>query len=167
MKQKIFMYLFVFSLLLVVFQYANSKRVFEDMNNKLGNYKAQTKKYKDSAKAMQQKVTDASHFSFDNNEDAISYFEAMGHTPEALKLLVREKLYELNFADAAEHPVIPYASSDGKKMLINTVKLLNHKWLIADFSDGEFWGEVLLRYFVNEDKTVDFEVAESFLYPFD
>ena len=167
MKQKIFMYLFVFSLLLVVFQYANSKRVFEDMNNRLGNYKAQTKKYKDSVRAMEQMVTDASHFSFDNNEDAISYFEAMGHTPAALKLLVSDKLYELNFADAVEHPVIPYASSDGKKMLINTVKLLNHKWLIADFSDGEFWGEVLLRYFVNEDNTVDFEVAESFLYPFD
>ena len=48
MKQKIFMYLFVFAALLVLFQYVNSKRVFEDMNNKLDNYKSKSEKYKDS-----------------------------------------------------------------------------------------------------------------------
>ena len=50
--------------------------------------------------------------------------------------------------------------------MINTVKLLNHKWIIADFSDGVFWGELLLTYEVHDDSTVRFQVVESFLYPF-
>jgi hypothetical protein len=41
---------------------------------------------------------------------------------------------------------------------------LNHRWIIADFSDGEIWGEVLLKYFVNEDETISFEVNQSLLF---
>lgn len=167
MKQKIFMYLFVFSILLILFQYVNSKRVFEDMDKTLGNYKLLSEKYKDSVSVLQNEVIELSHFNFNRNEDAISYFEKEGFKAEELELFVKDKLQELNFYKSEEHPVIPYASSKGKKILTNTSKLLNHKWLVADFSDGEYWGEVFLRYFINEDKTVDFELVESFLYPFD
>tara|TARA_R110002049_G_scaffold88627_4_gene223496 strand:+ start:4030 stop:4533 length:504 start_codon:yes stop_codon:yes gene_type:complete len=167
MKQKIFMYLFVFSILLVLFQYVNAKRVFEDMNNKLGNYKTLSEKYKDSVGVLQNEIIELSHFNFNRNEDAISYFEKQGFKANELEPFVKDKLYELNFNKSKEHPVIPYASSEGRKMLINTAKLLNHKWIIADFSDGEYWGEIFLRYYIKEDKTVDFELAESFLYPFD
>tara|TARA_R110002096_G_scaffold122399_1_gene265210 strand:- start:602 stop:1105 length:504 start_codon:yes stop_codon:yes gene_type:complete len=167
MKQKIFMYLFVFSILLILFQYVNSKRVFEDMNKTLGNYKLLSEKYKDSVLVLQNEILELSHFNFNRNEDAISYFEKSGFKADELELFVKDKLYELNFDKSEAHPVIPYASSEGRKMLINTAKLLNHKWIIADFSDGEYWGEVFLKYYINEDKTVDFELAESFLYPFD
>jgi hypothetical protein len=44
------------------------------------------------------------------------------------------------------------------------VKILNHRWIIADYSDGEIWGEVLLKYFVNEDESISFEVNQSLLY---
>jgi len=167
MKQKIVIYLLVFSILLILFQYVNSKRVFEDMDKTLGNYKLLSEKYKDSVAVLQDQIVELSHFNFDRNEDAISYFEKSGFKADELELFVKDKLYELNFDKSDEHPVIPYASSEGRKMLINTAKLLNHKWIIADFSDGEYWGEILLRYYINEDKTVDFELAESFLYPFD
>jgi hypothetical protein len=60
---------------------------------------------------------------------------------------------------------VPYASSEGRKILINTVKMLNHKWIIADFSDGEFWGEILLTYEITADKQLKFTLVESFLYP--
>ncbi|WNH10221.1 hydrolase [Thalassobellus suaedae] len=165
MKKKIFMYLFVFSILLVLFQYVNAKRVFEDMDRKLEGYKNLSEKYKDSVLVLQNDIADLSHFSLENNEDAISYFESDGYNISQLIPIIKDALYELNTVKEEEHPVVPYASSEGRKMLINTVKLLNHKWIIADFSDGEFWGEVLLRYYVNEDKTVDFELSESFLYP--
>lgn len=161
------MYLFVFSILLVLFQYVNAKRVFEDMNNKLGNYKAQSIKYKDSVAVLQNEIAELSHFNFNRNEDAISYFEKEGFNADDLESFIKDKLYDLNLTKQEEHPVIPYASSEGRKMLLNTVKLLNHKWIVADFSDGEYWGEVFVKYYVNEDKTVDFELAESFLYPFD
>ncbi|MBC3758999.1 hydrolase [Hyunsoonleella sp. SJ7] len=166
MKQKIFMYLFVFSILLVLFQYVNSKRIFEDQNNKLEKAKAKVAMLKDSLATMNDSFLRQSHFNLERNEDAISYFEDEGHNVSALVPLIKDELYSLNTAKG-QHPVVPYASSDGKKMLINTVKLLNHKWIIADFSDGQYWGEVLLAYEVSKDEKVTFSLIESFLYPFD
>ncbi|GAA4808196.1 hydrolase [Litoribaculum gwangyangense] len=165
MRQRIFMYLFIFSILLVIFQYVNSKRVFEDLNNKTEDYKTQLIKYKDSVLVLQNEISEISHFNLEKNEDAITYFENDGYNVDELIPLIKDQLYTLNEVKG-EHPIIPYVSSEGRKMLINTVKILNHKWIIADFTDGEYWGEILVRYFMNEDKTVDFELSESFLYPF-
>ena len=164
MKQRIFMYLFVFSILLVIFQYVNSKRVFEDLNNKTEGYKEQLEKYKDSVLVLQNDLQDASHFNLEKNEDAITYFERDGYNIDELIPLIKDQLYALNEAKG-EHPIIPYVSSEGRKMLINTVKILNHKWIIADFSDGEFWGELFLTYEITENKELKFKVVESFLYP--
>lgn len=166
MKQRIFMYLFVFSILLVLFQYVNAKRVFEDMNNKLTGYKSLSEKYKDSISVLQDEILEVSHFNMNRNEDAISYFEDEGYEIDALIPFIKDELYKLNEIKG-EHPIVPYASSEGRKMMINTVKLLNHKWIIADFSDGEYWGEIFLTYEITEDKELKFNLVEYFLYPFD
>ena len=166
MKQRIFMYLFVFAALLVLFQYVNSKRIFEDMDKKLATSESQLKTYKDSVAVLQNNILEVSHFNLDRNEDAISYFENDGYNIDELIPFIKDELYKLNVVKG-EHPIIPYASSEGRKMLINTVKMLNHKWIIADFSDGEFWGELFLTYEITQDKQLKFNLVESFLYPFD
>ncbi|MBD0822786.1 hydrolase [Aestuariibaculum marinum] len=166
MKQRIFMYLFVFAMLLVLFQFVNSKRVFEDMNQNIGDYKEQLQQYKDSLVSMQHDITDLSHFNFNRNEDAISYFENQGYNVSELVPVIKDELYKLNEVKG-EHPIVPYAASEGKRMMINTIKLLNHKWIIADFTDGKYWGEMFLTYYINENQQIEFNVVESFLYPFD
>ncbi|MFL1012896.1 hydrolase [Flavisericum labens] len=166
MKQKIFMYLFVFSILLVLFQYMNSKHIFEDMNKKLETYKSQAAKYKDSVSVLENQIMGLSHFNVYRNEDAISYFENDGYDVNKLIPFVKDKLYETNEAKG-QHPIVPYSASEGRKMMINTVKMLNHKWIIADFSDGEYWGEIFLTYEVTPEKELKFNLVESFLYPFD
>lgn len=158
------MYLFVFSILLVLFQYVNSKRVFEDMNHKLDGYKAQLTKSKDSIAVLQNENLELSHFNLERNEDAISYFENKGYNVSELIPMIKDELYKLN-EGKGEHPIIPYGSEEGRRMMINTVKLLNHKWIIADFSDGQFWGELFLTYEITEEKELKFTLAESFLYP--
>ncbi|WP_111307080.1 hydrolase [Confluentibacter sediminis] len=165
MKQKIFMYLFVFSILLALFLYVNSKRIIEIQNKKLETYTNQLEKYKDSLATLQNDILDVSHFNLDRNEDAISYFENKGYKIDELIPLIKDELYKLNEAKG-EHPIIPYASSEGRRMMINTVKLLNHKWIIADFSDGDYWGELFLTYEITDSKELKFKLVESFLYPF-
>ena len=166
MKQKIFMYLFVFSILLVLFQYMNSKHIFEDMNKKLETYKSQAAKYKDSVSVLENQIMELSHFNIYRNEDAISYFENDGYDVSELIPFVKDKLYETNEVKG-QHPIVPYSASEGRKMMINTVKMLNHKWIVADFSDGEYWGEIFLTYEVTSEKELKFNLVESFLYPFD
>ena len=43
--------------------------------------------------------------------------------------------------------------------------MLNHKWIITDFSDGDNWGELLLTYEINDKRELKFKVVESLLYP--
>lgn len=164
MKKKIFIYLFIFSILLVLFQFINSKRVFEDMNANLGDFKEQTMRYKDSVAVLYNKNIELSHFNLETNEDAISYFENQGYHIDELVPLIKDQLYKLNEARGA-HPIIPYASEERKRMMINTIKILNHKWIIADFSDGHYWGELFITYHISESKNIKFELVESFLYP--
>ena len=160
------MYLFIFSALLILFQYVNSKNIFEANNKQIDAYKERIEKYKDSIASLNDQVLELSHFSLDRNEDAISYFENEGYDVEELIPFIKDELYRLNEVKG-EHPLVPYAASEGRKMLINTVKLLNHKWIIADFSDGVFWGEMFLTYEITKNKELKFKLAESFLYPFD
>jgi len=154
----------MFSMLLVLFQYVNAKHVFQELNTKLGKQKVQVDKYKDSVLVLNAEISHLSYFNLEKNEDALSYFEREGFQTEELVPLIKDELYALN-ETKGEHPLIPYASSEGNKLLINKVKILNHKWIIADFSDGEFWGELFLTYQVSPDKKVNFELVESFLYP--
>lgn len=166
MKQRIFMYLFVFAALLVLFQYVNAKRIFDDIDKKLVTSNTQLKKYKDSVAVLQNEILEVSHFNLERNEDAISYFENDGYKVDELIPFIKDELYKLNEAKG-DHPVIPYAASEGRKMLLNTVKMLNHKWIVADFSDGEYWGEIFLTYEITDKKQLKFNLVEYFLYPFD
>lgn len=165
MKQRIFIYLFIFSVLIILFQYVNSKRLLEFQNNKINTYQSQIQTYKDSIATLQKDILNVSHFNLDRNEDAISYFENKGYQVDKLIPFIKDELYKLNEV-SGEHPLVPYAASEGRKMMINTVKLLNHKWIIADFSDGQFWGELFLTYEITDTQELKFNVVESFLYPF-
>ena len=142
--------------------YFSKELAFE--NNKTAKMEAKLKKNVDNANA---KLVDANYFSLENNENAQNYFNPDNATKtiqvEKLIPVVTEKLMDLN-----ENPKgNPYTGQDqigANKFIINKVKILNHRWIIADFSDGEYWGEVLIKYFVNDDETVSFETFQSLLY---
>ncbi|GAA4231913.1 hypothetical protein GCM10022291_05410 [Postechiella marina] len=152
-------------MLLVLFQYVSAKRIFEDQDIKLTNYRAKLKTFKDSIVALNDDMVNQSHFNLNRNEDAISYFEKEGLDVATLIPFIKDELYRLNEVKG-QHPIVPYASGEGRRMMINTVKILNHKWIIADFSDGEYWGEVFLTYEVTKQRQLSFNLVESFLYPF-
>jgi len=164
MKQRIFIYLFIFSVLIILFQYVTSKRIMESQDQKLQSSEARLTIYKDSIATLENDILNLSHFNLERNEDAISYFENKGYKVAELIPYIKDQIYELNEASGA-HPLVPYASSSGRKMMINTVKLLNHKWIIADFSDGEFWGELFMTYELTASNELNFHVVDSFLYP--
>lgn len=158
------MYLFIFAVLLILFQFINSKNVLETYETDITELKETNRMLKDSVESMDDKILDLSYFNLDRNEDALTYFENQGYETNSLIPFIKDELYTLNEI-RGEHPLIPYASSEGRKMIINNVKLLNHKWIIADFSDGEFWGEIFLTYELIEGKELKFRLVESFLYP--
>ena len=164
MRKNIYLYLFVFAMLLVIFQYVNSKNIIEKYETDIQSLKEEKIADKEAIMKLEDENLDLLYFNLENNDDALSYFERDGYDTSQLVPFLSDELYKLNEVKG-EHPLVPYSSMSGKPMLINKVRLLNHKWIIADFSDGEYWGEMLLTYEITENRELKFKVVESLLYP--
>lgn len=164
MKKNLYLYLFVFAMLVAIFLYVNSKNIVDKYETDINTLKERELVYKDSIMSLEDQNLDLLYFNLENNDDALSYFERDGYDTAELIPFLQDELYRLNEVDG-EHPLVPYASMTDRKMLINKVRLLNHKWIIADFSDGDYWGEMLLTYEITEDRQLKFKVVESLLYP--
>jgi hypothetical protein len=164
MKKSLFLYLFILAVLMNIFTYMyfSKKTNFEETQSKKTNTK-----YKDSLTSITEKLADARYFSLENNQNAQDYFDKDGSTKfipyEKLIPYVTEKLMEQN-DNPKGNPLTGQDQLGPQKFIINKAKILNHRWIIADYNDGEYWGEVLLKYFINEDETVSFETIQSLLY---
>ncbi len=99
------------------------------------------------------------YFSLDQNAEAQAFYPDFA--PEDIIERVKDKIYDSNTAKG-DNPLIIY-SGEGRKFLINKIKVLNHKWVIADFSDGTDWGEVWLEYKIQGDEVV-LKVLDQLLY---
>ncbi len=164
MKKSLLLYLFILVILMNVFTYMyfSKQLTFEQ-----DHFNKTELRLKDILVSMTKKLDDASYFSLEKNENAQNYFNPDNATKtiqiEKLIPVVTEKLMDLNSNPKGN----PYTGQDqigANKFIINKVRILNHRWIIADFSDGEYWGEVLLKYFINEDESVSFETIQSFIY---
>lgn len=163
MKKSLFLYLLIIAVLLNVFtfMYFTKKETFDkDQSEKT------IKKLKSEVDSLKINLTDANYFSLENNENAQDYFEntttGAYYKPELISF-VKDQLLDFNSNPKGN----PYTGQDQigtKKFIINKIKVINHRWIIADFSDGDYWGEVLIKYFINDDKTVSFEVFQSVLH---
>lgn len=164
MKKSLLLYLFIILVLMNVFtfMYFSKKLSFENEKSE----KTEMKLKKD-LEVVNSKWVDANYFSLEKNENAQNYFNPDNATKtiqiEKLIPVVTEKLMDLN-ANPKGNPYVGQDQMGDNKFIINKVRILNHRWIIADFSNGEFWGEVLIKYFVNEDETVSFETFQSLLY---
>lgn len=164
MQRSLFLYLTILAVLSLIFTYMFlSKEVAFEQNR----YKKTTTKLKDSLASVTNKLADANYFSLEKNENAQNYFDSASSekTIQYEKLIpyVTEKLLDFN-SDPKGNPYTGQDQIGANKFIINKVRILNHRWIIADFSDGEIWGEVLLKYFVNADDSISFEVNQSLLY---
>ena len=158
------MYLFIFTLLLVIFQYVNAKNILDNYEEKLGRYEVNEAEMTTKFIKQEDEILELLYFNLDNNDDALSYFERDGFKTDELIPFIKDQLYNLNDYKE-EHPLVPYASMTDGKILINHVRMLNHKWMIADFSDGKNWGELLIRYEIDDKKELKFNLIDHLLYP--
>ncbi|MNX80585.1 hypothetical protein D3C86_1122500 [compost metagenome] len=165
MKKSLMLYLFILAILMNIFTY-----MFYSREVKFGQerYDKTTKKLRDSINLVSGKLADADYFSLEHNENAQNYFDNSatgGKIIQYEKLIpvVTEKLLDLN-ANPNGNPYTGQDKIGPNKFIINKIKILNHRWIIADYSNGELWGEVLLKYFVNDDESINFEVNQTLLY---
>ena len=117
---------------------------------------------KDSLLKLQDERYDFQYFDIKSNEDALYFFEQNGI--EDAENYIISKLLETNITKDEHHPLIEYLPRRGKKFQINKIKVLNQRWAICDFSDGLDWGHLLVRFYLNDDKTLSFKTLDQVLY---
>lgn len=159
------MYLFIFSILLIIFQYVNSKNIIDKYEKDISTYKTKLAETEKNIIALEDEMFELNYFNIDGNEDALTYFEAQGYDTEQLIPAIIDGLYNMNNYEGEDHPIVPYVSMTDSKLLINKIRVLNHKWIVANFTDGEFWGEIFLTYSIDENNDLKYKLVEYFLYP--
>jgi hypothetical protein len=156
------MYLFFFTLLMVLFMYVNQSAIYERQEERLSAYALKQEVLKDSLMTLNDVIAEADYFSLLNNDAATAYFERLEMTPIEVEEQVKEAIYEKNLSKGG-NPLVALAPMNGE-WRINRVEFLNHRWIIADFSNGSLWGEVLLSYFYGQDLSLDITPIQTILH---
>lgn len=157
--KNVILYALIFSLLFNVFQYVNSTKILEAKDKEVVKIKDRLKTSRDSVASL----ANANYFALESDDNAQEYFYTNNLEYKKVTIKVKEDLIALN-ENKNGNRLVPYEPIDGKPFLINTSKVLNHRWLIAEYSNGDLWGQILVKYFVAEGKPTDFETVETVLY---
>lgn len=160
MKNKIFLYLFIFTALICLYLFVSSGNMVESNNASMEKLKTEVIGLKDSLQQAELRILEMQYFSLENNDEALAYYEHLNlENPSGY---VADKLLETN-ESKGDNPLIPYAGMESD-FKINKIKVLNHKWILTDFSDGKYWGELLIKYELKDDLGVDFTLTDHLLY---
>lgn len=159
MKKQLYLYLFILTGLFLIFTYSYYSKA---LSNEQQKSEKTIKSLKAQLQNLNDQMYDANYFSLLQNQRSQDYFEQFDYNEIHTK--ITNDL--LAFNDLAEgNPYTGQEKTGAQKFIINKIKILNHRWIIADFSNGELWGDVVIKYFVNEDKSIEFKVTDTFIYP--
>ncbi len=162
MKRSIFLYLFLFAALYIIFQYINSSKGLEYQERQISKLEVDLAETDSLRRLANDRLSSIEYFTLLGNENTKEYFDNDNLQINTIKPIIEDGLYALNTAQG--NTLINF-EGDGRPFQINRVQILNYRWIIADFSDGKRWGEILVEYFINEDGSVDYNTLESVVYP--
>ena len=157
MKKSLFLYLFIIAVLMTLFTYMFYSKQVKFEQQRFETFKT---KMNDSINSLQVRLQDSDYFSLESNSNAQEYIYPNDYIKISKK--VSETLMDFNDNPDGN----PYTGQDklgDQKFIINKLKIVNHRWIVADFSDGNLWGDVLIQYFIEEDGSITFQVIQSFL----
>lgn len=162
MKRSFYLYLFLFAALIALIIYVNGRNIQEAQDKAYITLEEKLADKEEQILKLQSQATENIAFSLTNNQEASNYFEASGLDIDAIEGKLFDHLLELNLQEGG-NPLIPYVGA-GKGFHVSDLQVLNHKWLIANFTDNEIWGEVLIQYDFDENKKLSMQTLKALLY---
>lgn len=160
MHKNIYLYLFVFAALIALYLAVTGNRNVTSLRSDLTAKQNLVGPLEDSLREARLDLLEMQYFSLENNDDALAYYDHLKLENPAR--YIADKLLETN-EPKGNNPLVPYEGMEND-FKINKIKVLNHKWILADFSDGKYWGEVLIEYQLKDDLGVDFTLLDHLLY---
>lgn len=170
MKKRILLYALIFMALLAIYQYVSMNAMYKQQNAKIESLREKTqtlendvKAYQDTTNTLLNENLDLNYFALQSNGEALAYFDEYNFDTENLSQYIIDAIYDKNSA-TANNPLVPFDGNGGNFMSVDKVKVINHKWVLCSFTDGESWGEMLLSYQLDKDKNITFELVTEVLY---
>ena len=166
MKKSLFLYLFILSSLINVFTYKYFTSKAESQIKAESNSSTSLKS-KDQQVNIGENKDDNTNFSLLTNPRAQHYLSTENNIKDFPVFFEKVKQALINSKKVQKEIVeINKKNKPGAtKFSIVNVRLLNHSWLIADYTSGEKLGEVLLSYVINDDNSISFEIIKTVVYP--
>ena len=159
MKNIILIFALGFVVLIMIFISTNYMKIASSNNSTAKSLSIKIDSLKKKYRLLDKRYSDEIYFSLNDNQEALAYFSNI--EVDSIISYIRDQLYEKNFDNNTDF-FIP-VSNINNRYLINRVKILNHKWIIADFSNGNRWGEMWIEYHFNENE-INFIIKDYFLY---
>ena len=163
MRKSLLLYLFVFAALLAVYFYVSGLNIVESRDEKIGKLETDLVQAERKLDSLASENISSESFSLVSNEEALSYLENRGFDPSEVIQKVQDELISRNSADA-DNDLVPFEGMEGF-FRINKVKLLNHKWAMATFTDGSYWGDLFLTYELDDEGNLELTTQQAVLYP--
>ena len=159
MRNKIILYLLLFISLIALYLFVsdlNKTEAFAASQERMTN---RIEKLKDSIAQLVTDQTEHAYFSLALNRDAQQAHPDL--SPDDLQLLLEAYLLEQNDAPNGS----PLLSSIGKGWIVNKISIVNHQWILADFTNGSQWGDALFQYQVSNNKQLRLRLLNYVMYP--
>ncbi|OYU85213.1 MAG: hypothetical protein CFE24_02605 [Flavobacterium sp. BFFFF2] len=155
MMRSFLLYATIVLLLLNVFTYVY-------FNQQLKGFQHREKSLEKAYDHQKVALDDAIHFTLENNTNAQNYLGSVDY--KSLISLVNNTLMDGN-SQKGGNPYVDRESIDGQPFIMNKLQVLNDRWAIADFSNGNIWGNVLIEFFIDDKGKLVVIPFKSVLYP--
>tara|TARA_B110000977_G_C11074551_1_gene490683 strand:- start:2899 stop:3381 length:483 start_codon:yes stop_codon:yes gene_type:complete len=159
------MYLFIFTALIALYQFKSASNYVENTQVALAKYQETAEEYSkisSQIKSLEAQLEMAQLFDLTYNQEGQVALESQYKGPQDVSDFISDALIQTNINKELQHALIPF-KSENAKYVFNTVKVLNQKWLIANFTNGTVWGEAILQFSINNG-VVNFLTEDAFLY---
>ena len=114
MRNRILMYLFIFSLLFSIFIYVNDKRILDDKQEKIAALENRLEQLKEQNRDLEASGNTAERdFQLEGNESALTYFDKLGIDTKDLSQRIEDEMISQN-KSVEDNPLVPYDGINAK-----------------------------------------------------
>lgn len=158
--KRIYLYLFIFSVLLNVFTYMYFTKKAKSESEREHKKEQKSADKQAIIDSLEIKIFEMSHYTLGGNGFAQDYVEKYfdGYSLEK----IRDSILELNHGKGG-NSLVGYDSSEDV-FVISRMEFLNHRWILADFDNSELGGQLLIRYYLNNDGTFELKPLDNAFY---
>lgn len=159
MRNKIIQYLLIFISLIALYLFMSDMNKSEAFAASQERMTKRVDTLKDSIAQLVVEQTNNAYFSLDVNRDAQQAHPDF--SPKELQNILEDHVLSTNENTKGN----PLLSSLGSDWIINKIHMVNHQWILADFTNGTHWGDALILYQIKANGKPRLRLLNHVMYP--